>query len=209
MGDALGLNGYRTITINMPIASRSCMDAQPTFIPCCVLAWVWPALLCTGFAVFHEYDYHDMIWFMTSRELRATIRFGSMCGLPLLPYLWCVMSKCYMYRAYRNDDEFSTQSIESNTGIAMYALVSGPDENSAGISEDPQLRREQRKIRNKFIKVIALIFVGHSITCLPFFIASACDLFRYTPQGGTTIWMILRFFRHSLSPVCFYSAMPS
>ena len=86
-------------------------------------------------------------------------------SLFIIPYLITVVSTLLMYLAYHKD-RFRNQRREND--VEMNTLTS--NENTT-VAMNPELQRQQRNIHKKFVKMITLIFIGYSITCLPNLIA--------------------------------------
>ena len=120
----------------------------------CVIAWLIPVLTSL------------FIFMPTGKTLCTENLFSdiSIASYSMIPYFTTVVSTLLMYQAYHRD-KFRKQGRENKMEIYTIPL----DRNPTTTAMNPQLERQHRNIHNNLVKLITLIFIGYSITCLPYF----------------------------------------
>ena len=157
----LGIMGFQAI--KNPIAQRNFIKTSKCKMSLfCVLVWFLPVLLLNICLIF-------------GRKFDAVIGsqftiLTSMATLFTIPYFVTITSTLKMYQAY-HEDKLRQQEDESNDdNVEMNTLIRNANGNLAVINNSSKLQGQERDIHRKIIEMIVLIFLGYSMSCIPFFI---------------------------------------
>lgn len=145
----------------------------------CFMAWLTALPLCYVYFLpepLNEEDYFRM---------RKIIGISEYCYSYIIPYLITVVSTLLMFMAY-SKDKFRKQGSREGGGRA-YVIVRG---NRSGNSDEKVAKRKAQQHR-QFVKIVSLIVLGYSISCLPEMIVTL--LMFYVPvntEGFMTLILL-------------------